>query len=323
MNLNANTNEEFHKRFTRLIRQTAGSLAFNILEIGALPVSQRPEKFHALVDLFPGSRINSFEVDPDLCNKLNSNAAPGMAYHPVALGRTEEERPFYMTKHPMCASLYRPNEKMIARYNNMEFSVLKEVGTIKTVSMDHFTEKNDIGPVDFIKIDIQGAELDVFRGGASTLKDVVAIVTEVEFVPLYVNQPLFGDVRNFLAESGLAFHKFFGLAGRTLKPVVMNSNPNFPTQHMWADAMFVRDLMQLYAISPDQILKLAVLASMYGSPDVSVYCIKEYDDRLGTEIGRELANLIGATTVPQAGRNDPCPCGSGKKLKNCHGSLSG
>ena len=23
------------------------------------------------------------------------------------------------------------------------------------------------------------------------------------------------------------------------------------------------------------------------------------------------------------GRNEPCPCGSGKKFKNCHGALSG
>jgi len=25
---------------------------------------------------------------------------------------------------------------------------------------------------------------------------------------------------------------------------------------------------------------------------------------------------------PKVGRNDPCPCGSGKKYKHCHGALS-
>ena len=25
--------------------------------------------------------------------------------------------------------------------------------------------------------------------------------------------------------------------------------------------------------------------------------------------------------VPRVGRNEPCPCGSGKKYKQCHGSL--
>ena len=29
-----------------------------------------------------------------------------------------------------------------------------------------------------------------------------------------------------------------------------------------------------------------------------------------------------AASVPQVGRNDPCPCGSGKKYKHCHGKLS-
>jgi preprotein translocase subunit SecA len=24
---------------------------------------------------------------------------------------------------------------------------------------------------------------------------------------------------------------------------------------------------------------------------------------------------------PKVGRNDPCPCGSGKKYKNCHGAV--
>ena len=34
----------------------------------------------------------------------------------------------------------------------------------------------------------------------------------------------------------------------------------------------------------------------------------------------ELATL--ADEVPKVGRNDPCPCGSGKKYKQCHGRLA-
>ncbi len=32
--------------------------------------------------------------------------------------------------------------------------------------------------------------------------------------------------------------------------------------------------------------------------------------------------LVGADQLPRAGRNDPCPCGSGKKFKQCHGKLA-
>ena len=31
--------------------------------------------------------------------------------------------------------------------------------------------------------------------------------------------------------------------------------------------------------------------------------------------------LLGEAPVPKVGRNDPCPCGSGKKYKQCHGRL--
>jgi SEC-C motif domain protein len=27
-------------------------------------------------------------------------------------------------------------------------------------------------------------------------------------------------------------------------------------------------------------------------------------------------------TAPKVGRNDPCPCGSGKKYKKCHGAAA-
>jgi len=37
---------------------------------------------------------------------------------------------------------------------------------------------------------------------------------------------------------------------------------------------------------------------------------------VSTSVGRLGA---GAATVPEVGRNDPCPCGSGKKYKKCHG----
>ena len=29
-----------------------------------------------------------------------------------------------------------------------------------------------------------------------------------------------------------------------------------------------------------------------------------------------------AAGMPRVGRNDPCPCGSGKKFKQCHGKLA-
>ena len=40
------------------------------------------------------------------------------------------------------------------------------------------------------------------------------------------------------------------------------------------------------------------------------------------EESQRRAQAMAASDVPRAGRNDPCPCGSGKKYKNCHGQLT-
>ena len=45
-----------------------------------------------------------------------------------------------------------------------------------------------------------------------------------------------------------------------------------------------------------------------------------FDEALG-ETGEAVAQQP-ADTGPKVGRNDPCPCGSGKKYKHCHGKLS-
>src|SRR5262249_37535612 len=148
------------------------------------------------------------------------------------LGRTEETRPLYETMHPMCTSLYRPNEALLDCYNNLEVAKLKSIGSVDTVSLDRFTRDRDMASGDFIKIDIQGAELEVFQGGNETLRNVLGIVTEVEFVPVYLDQPLFGDVSHFLSQHGLMFHKFIDLAGRTLRPTIANNDPNFAVQHL-------------------------------------------------------------------------------------------
>jgi hypothetical protein len=150
--------------------------------------------------------------------------------------------------------------------------MLKKYSAVETVSIDQFMRSQGISEIDFMKIDIQGAELDVFSGGVATLSKAVAIVSEVEFVPLYHRQPLFGDVCSLLTGQGFMFHKFLGMAGRTLQPVVLNNNPNFATQHMWSDAMFIREISGLAGMPTDKLLKLGLLAYLYRSPDVSYHC---------------------------------------------------
>lgn len=276
-----------------VLRDAQWELEFTILEIGAREIHKDEEPFYRLLALFPGSRVIAFEPDEELCKAQNAAARPGVTYYAQALGRSEETRAFYETRDPMCSSLYRPNSALLDRYNNMDVAKVTKVTELQTVSLDSFCASHGIEQVDFIKIDIQGAELDVFQGGVETLDSVLGIVSEAEFVPNYVDQPLFGDVCRFLDSQELQFQRILGVGGRALKPTILNNDPNACSQMLWADVLFFRNLFSEKTIWNEQRLKLAVLAALYECYDLTYFCLSEVDRREGETLAAELSRRLG------------------------------
>ena len=276
---------------SKLLEQTIGvihllkfDLSFTIFEIGALKLSEKDEPFYKILDYFPSSKIYGFELDRNVCDQLNSNAGSGVKYFPHALGERSESRKLNITNHPMCSSLYEPNEEFLDLYQNLDVAKKKSEVTINTISLDQFIEDNGVTSVDFIKIDVQGAEGDIFKGAPKTLKDTLKIVSEVGFVPLYKKQPLFGDICTILSRHDFMFNKFLGMAGRSLKPIVLKNNPNFASQHMWSDAVFIKHVAMIPELANDKILKLALLAATYSSADLVHYCLMTFDKKNETSL---------------------------------------
>lgn len=87
----------------------------------------------------------------------------------------------------------------------------------------------------------------------------------------------------------------------------------------------VRDLRRAVAATPERSAHVEVIenAVRRGEFDGT----KAESDRwaagkAGQDTFRELLASHKATTTFKAGRNDPCPCGSGRKFKRCHGSAT-
>lgn len=267
------------------------ALGYTILDIGARPLDE-DDSFYRLLDLFPGSRIIAFEVEKGLCNELNKTARPGLEYHAVALAGAEERRKFFETRHPMCSSLYEPDGSFLAMYHGLDVASLNRVHELETVRLDTFAAERNMTDFDFLKIDVQGAELDVFRGAVNSLKGIVALISEVEFARIYRDQPLFGDVCEFLSGHDIAFHKFLGFAGRVLKPFDISRHGQPMTNHMWADAFFVRSLNSIPALPSEKLLKLAFLAFFYGSPDLAQLCLVRHDEQTGATTSKAYVELL-------------------------------
>ena len=82
----------------------------------------------------------------------------------------------------------------------------------------------------------------------------------------------------------------------------------------------------LSTISAQAILRATVLNTADGAVLTASAALSSCQVTVGpTEDGGVSAEVDPATVVaevPRVGRNDPCPCGSGRKYKQCHGKLS-
>lgn len=189
---------------------------------------------------------------------------------------------FRVTAYPGCSSLLEPDPAVIDRFPMLgtgeggNFRV-KNRHAVRTRRLDDMLVE---GLPDYIKIDVQGAELDILRHGTRVLSMATVVECEVEFVALYKDQPLFCDVQAFMRERGFAFHKLIDLVGHSFLPP---PDPRPVNQLLWGDAVFVRDFARLEAYDDDDLIRAAlVLNDCYRSFDLVAYLLAEHDRRRGT-----------------------------------------
>ncbi len=252
-----------------------------IVDVGAMRVAEGLEPWAALSKMTP-CEVIGFEPAAAEFEKLRSASSKNERYLPYFVG-DGSERTFHECNVPMTSSLFEPNTALLAKFQNLE-ELVRVVKTYpaRTTRLDDVPE---VRGTDFLKVDVQGAELLVFRGAVSLLSDVLVVQTEVEFVPLYKEQPLFADIDGFLRERGFQLHRMRP-KGRMFKPLIANNDPNAAgSQLLWADAIYVRDFMTFDRLAPTALLKLAcILHETYQSFDFAAVALEAYDRQAKTHL---------------------------------------
>jgi len=173
------THQDFSlSRFKRL--RELGYVPKTSLDIGANK-GQWHQKFSSV---FPETNILSIEGNPECENelrKVNPN------YLICLLGKEKGNLTFYTNKNKkenVGGSIYKENTPFYDDCDSTTYPVLP---------LDSFNRQ-----FDFIKMDVQGAELDIIKGGIKTIVEAEFLQLELSILKYNEGAPLISEVISYL-----------------------------------------------------------------------------------------------------------------------------
>lgn len=161
---------------------------------GGLPARWRPVAWAGLVQ--------PVYVEPD-----SMEAGRLLARHPSvrvitdALGSIDgETATLHVTREPGRSSLLLPDFQAISNFAEPSpWEVLRR-DELKVRRLDCIW--GDAAPPEWVKVDVQGYEIEVLKGMGSLLDCVICLEVEASMAALYHQQATFEDIREFLFEQG-------------------------------------------------------------------------------------------------------------------------
>ena len=181
--------------------------------------------------LFPNSKIYAFEPLPDNIKLIRENflryRINNASFYNKALSATNGTSEFYVSSG-------RPENALQSDwdYGNKSSSLLPPAAHLKVAEFIHFDKKievetitlrsfcrdKQISTIDFIHMDVQGAELMVLEGAGNFISSIKVVWLEVSKVDLYKNQPLERDIKKFMTANNffLMKNELKGLQGDQL-----------------------------------------------------------------------------------------------------------
>lgn len=257
-----------------------------------------------------------FEPNEKECRRLNQlMQTKGQRFFPIALHRDRGKRKFYITAYNESCGFYR-NSSFMSRFPDEANIKVESVVEMDTTDFDSFAHEHGIEWVDFMKIDVEGAELDVLQGSKDYLSNgVLGVKVEVRFHESS-HQPVFNEVDAYMRQLGFRlFNLDIYRGSRKALPEVLQHKddkgrlipgPTKRGQILWADALYFRDAVAeiksrsnhtIFQWNKNTVLKLATLLEIYNLSDCAIELLQECRN-----IIPDVDHLINLLTPPFRGR---------------------
>jgi len=147
--------------------------------------------------VFPNANIYSFEPLKKPAKKFNKlfESDKKAAFFHSAIGPIEEKVKMHVSNREDSSSILSIGNKQSSIFPGTEESHTDE---IKVAPLNYFLSKKDLIKPVFVKIDVQGYELEVLKGSEDLLEFIDHIYVECSFVELYEGQALADEVIAYL-----------------------------------------------------------------------------------------------------------------------------
>jgi FkbM family methyltransferase len=158
------------------------------------------------LNVWPDARVVAFEVLEHKVEELRRMSASGLRIEVVTclLGATScEAVPFHEME--TASSVLEEHIPQDAPVTNR---------SMRTV--DEIVSELRLSPPDFLKLDVQGYELEVLKGAEDTLDRLKVILAEVNFLDIHRGVPLVADVVAWLKERDWVVYDICGITRRPL-----------------------------------------------------------------------------------------------------------
>ena len=244
-------------------------------------------------------RIFCFEPDQEECARLNAEAPTHVKYIPRAVGGSSEPAVLYETRLGASTGLYKTNMEYFGRLLNRDNAMLVAEHTVDVQTLDDILPAFKIPQPDFIKLDVEGAEVDVLQGASRCLNSsLVGVLSEIRFQAEINGSPTFAALDVLLQNAGLRLYdmQFYHQSRRTL-PYPGVHDYRLPTGERFfaytthgqiqdGDALYFRDLLVQAnqrardELSPLSLLKLCAFLEIYSFNDCAAELIMAQRERL-------------------------------------------
>jgi FkbM family methyltransferase len=202
--LNRLTGYEIHRVPTaqnEMIMQWISRLkARTIIDIGA----NRGDYCAKALELFPGASVHCFEPLPDYAAMIRERFSrnPNVFVYELALGAAAGKQVFHRSKFAPSSSFLRMLEEHVRQFPGTEEF---EEFEVKTMTLDEMVWLEEIRHPLLVKMDVQGYEGNVIRGGQRTFRAASAVLSEVMFKSFYSEQTTLAELAVHLGELGFEF----------------------------------------------------------------------------------------------------------------------